>query len=403
LNDPGSFLISCNFNKSFTCNALADLGASINLMPYSLYIKLALGSLKPTRMSIRLADRSYQYPLGIAENMLVQVGKFVFPVDFVILEMEEDSKVPLILGRPFLNTADAIIRVKNKEISLGIGEDRMVFHVDKSVKHSYSNKKDCFSIEVFENDCNVDSNVVDESCVGLDTACELKEDWFRELEESFMKDEPEEFFEECDVEAKMLELLGDDSEKDVESELLEVSIDTPNLSVGEVVGDGKVDVASSLGVVCVGAKVSVLVDGYVDLGAEICKPIDRGSTNKTHDELGCENKMLGAVCVGCIGCDLVHDVVGAIGRPPELKSKGAELGGKVGKVDKRRKKARGAYLKRKKCKVRCKHDWILMVLAIFGSTRRWKDALMKIFEKLFVANEFCDFIVCFYLDNFRDN
>ncbi|GJV04369.1 reverse transcriptase domain-containing protein [Tanacetum coccineum] len=112
LGDPGSFLIPCNFNKAFLCNALADLGASINLMPYSLYAKLSLETLKPTKMSIRLADRPFQYPVGIAENMLVEVGKFTFPADFVILEMEEDSKIPLILGRPFLYTADAVIRVK---------------------------------------------------------------------------------------------------------------------------------------------------------------------------------------------------------------------------------------------------------------------------------------------------
>nr|GEW39721.1 reverse transcriptase domain-containing protein [Tanacetum cinerariifolium] len=90
----------------------ADLDASNNLMPYSLYSKLSLETLKPTKMSVRLADRSFQYPVRIAENMLVEVGKFTFPADFVILEMEKDSKVPLLLGRPFLHTADAVIRVK---------------------------------------------------------------------------------------------------------------------------------------------------------------------------------------------------------------------------------------------------------------------------------------------------
>ncbi|GJZ79726.1 reverse transcriptase domain-containing protein [Tanacetum coccineum] len=88
LGDPGSFLIPCNFNKTFSCNALADLGASINLMPYSLYAKLSL-----------------------------EIGKFTFSADFVILEMEEDSKVPLILGRPFLHTADAVVRVKQKQLN----------------------------------------------------------------------------------------------------------------------------------------------------------------------------------------------------------------------------------------------------------------------------------------------
>ncbi|GJV66796.1 reverse transcriptase domain-containing protein [Tanacetum coccineum] len=123
LRDPGSFLILCNFNKAFSCNALADLGASINLNPYSLYAKLSLETLKPTKMSIRLADRSFQYPVRIAENMLIEVGKFTFPADFVILEMEEDSKVPLILGRPFLHTTDAVIQVKQKQLNLGVGTE----------------------------------------------------------------------------------------------------------------------------------------------------------------------------------------------------------------------------------------------------------------------------------------
>ncbi|GJZ24010.1 reverse transcriptase domain-containing protein [Tanacetum coccineum] len=74
LGDPGSFLIPCNFNKAFSCNALADLDASINLIPYSLYAKLSLETLKPTKMSVRLANRSFQYPVGIGENMLVEVG-----------------------------------------------------------------------------------------------------------------------------------------------------------------------------------------------------------------------------------------------------------------------------------------------------------------------------------------
>ncbi|GKA90310.1 reverse transcriptase domain-containing protein [Tanacetum coccineum] len=150
LGDPGSFLIPCNFNKTFSCNALADLGASINLMPYSLYAKLSLETLKPTKMSVRLADRSFQYPVGIAENMLVEVGKFTFPADFVILEMEEDSKVPLILGRPFLHTADAVIRVKQKQLNLGVGIERMIFNIDYAIKHSYSNDDTCFSIGVID-------------------------------------------------------------------------------------------------------------------------------------------------------------------------------------------------------------------------------------------------------------
>nr|GEY41671.1 hypothetical protein [Tanacetum cinerariifolium] len=97
-----------------------DLGGSINLMPYSLSAKLSLETLKPTKMSVRLADRSFQYPVGITENMLVKVGKFSFPADFVILEMKEDSKVLLILGRPFLHTDDEVIELNRNNSILDI-------------------------------------------------------------------------------------------------------------------------------------------------------------------------------------------------------------------------------------------------------------------------------------------
>lgn len=119
-------------------------------MPYSLYAKLSLETLKPTKMSVQLADCSFQYPVGIAENMLVEVGKFTFPLDFVILEMEEDSKVPLILERPLLHTADAIIRVKQKKLNLRVGEERISFSIDSAMKHSYSNDDTYFSIDVID-------------------------------------------------------------------------------------------------------------------------------------------------------------------------------------------------------------------------------------------------------------
>ncbi|GJY80853.1 reverse transcriptase domain-containing protein [Tanacetum coccineum] len=118
LGYPRGFLIPCKLANLVEYLALADLGASINLMSYSLYAALFGTTLKPAKMSIRLVNHTYQYPIGVAENMLVQVRKFVFPVDFVILQMEEDDRVPLILGRPYLHTTDAIIRVKNKELNL---------------------------------------------------------------------------------------------------------------------------------------------------------------------------------------------------------------------------------------------------------------------------------------------
>nr|GEW56298.1 reverse transcriptase domain-containing protein [Tanacetum cinerariifolium] len=145
LRDPRSFLISCTFSKTFSCNALADFGASINLMPYSLYEKISLKTLY-----VRLVDRSFQYPIRIAENMLVKVGKFTFPVDFVILKMEEVIKVPLILGRLFLHIVNAVIRVKQKQLNLGVGSKRMVFSIDFAMKHSYSIDDTCFSTDVID-------------------------------------------------------------------------------------------------------------------------------------------------------------------------------------------------------------------------------------------------------------
>ncbi|XP_027342241.1 uncharacterized protein LOC113855018 [Abrus precatorius] len=111
LKDPGSFILPCLIGRLIVDKALADLGASINLMPYSIFKKLGLGEPRPTRMSIQLADRSIKYPRGIIEDMLVKVDKFIFPVDFVILDMDEDTEVSLILGRSFLATVKAIIDV----------------------------------------------------------------------------------------------------------------------------------------------------------------------------------------------------------------------------------------------------------------------------------------------------
>nr|GEV97469.1 reverse transcriptase domain-containing protein [Tanacetum cinerariifolium] len=82
--------------------------------------------------------------------MLMEVGKFTFPADFVILKMEEDSKVPLILGRPFLHTADAVIRVKQKQLNLGVGTEQIIFNINSAIKHSYSNDDTCFSIDVID-------------------------------------------------------------------------------------------------------------------------------------------------------------------------------------------------------------------------------------------------------------
>ncbi|GJS67382.1 retrovirus-related pol polyprotein from transposon TNT 1-94 [Tanacetum coccineum] len=106
-------------------NALADLGASIIIMPYLLFKRLGLGSLKLIKMTIEMADRSMMSPKGIKENVLVKISNFVFPVDFVILDIMEDENVPIILGRPVLATAHAKIDVYGKKISLGVGNEQV--------------------------------------------------------------------------------------------------------------------------------------------------------------------------------------------------------------------------------------------------------------------------------------
>ncbi|GJW86116.1 reverse transcriptase domain-containing protein [Tanacetum coccineum] len=109
LGDPGKFLIPCDFLEIVECLALADLGASINLMPLSIWKKLSLPELTPTQMILELTDQSTTSPSGIAKDVFVKVGKFHFPADFIVVDYIVDPRVPLILGRPFLRTARALI------------------------------------------------------------------------------------------------------------------------------------------------------------------------------------------------------------------------------------------------------------------------------------------------------
>ncbi|GKC14553.1 hypothetical protein Tco_1011335 [Tanacetum coccineum] len=112
--DPGSFTLPCFINNVCFANALVDLGASVSFMPFSAYLNLGLGELAHTKLTFKLADTTVKYPKGIAENVLVGIGKFVFAVDFIILDMPEDIKVPLILERPFLSTFRAKIYFERK-------------------------------------------------------------------------------------------------------------------------------------------------------------------------------------------------------------------------------------------------------------------------------------------------
>nr|GEW08578.1 hypothetical protein [Tanacetum cinerariifolium] len=125
--DPGSFTLLSFINNFYFDNALVDLGANVSVMPLLTYLNLGLGKLAHTKLTIELADRTMKYPKGIAENVLVRIGKFVFLVDFIILDMPEDIKVPLILKRPFLSTTHAKIDIQKKKITLRVGEEKVVY------------------------------------------------------------------------------------------------------------------------------------------------------------------------------------------------------------------------------------------------------------------------------------
>ncbi|KAL5578061.1 hypothetical protein UlMin_019760 [Ulmus minor] len=104
LKDPGSFTLPCSIGNTYCGRALCDLGASINLMPMSVFKQLGIGNARPTTVTLKLADHSFAHLEGKIEDVLIQVHKFVFPADFIILDFEADREVPIILGRPFLAT-----------------------------------------------------------------------------------------------------------------------------------------------------------------------------------------------------------------------------------------------------------------------------------------------------------
>ncbi|GKB88802.1 hypothetical protein Tco_0961074 [Tanacetum coccineum] len=148
--DPGGFTIPCIIGQSGITKALADLGASISQIPYLMFLRLNLGDLKPTRMCIELANKTTQFPKGIAENVMVKIDKFVFPVDFVILDMEEDHRIPIILGRPILATTHVMIDVFNKKISFEVGDEIITFDLEKSMRFPSTDEDTCHSADIID-------------------------------------------------------------------------------------------------------------------------------------------------------------------------------------------------------------------------------------------------------------
>nr|GFC31445.1 reverse transcriptase domain-containing protein [Tanacetum cinerariifolium] len=153
LGDPGRFLIPCDFLEFDNCLALADLGASINLMPLSIWKKLKLPTLNDTKMVLELADRTISKPTGVAENVFVKVGKFDFPADFVVLDFIADLRVPLILGSPFMGNAHALIDVYEGEIILRHDDQSLTLKCGDKPSISYNNLQSLNKVDLINATC----------------------------------------------------------------------------------------------------------------------------------------------------------------------------------------------------------------------------------------------------------
>nr|GFC60125.1 reverse transcriptase domain-containing protein [Tanacetum cinerariifolium] len=153
LGDPGRFLIPCDFSEFDNCLALADLGASINLMPLSIWKKLKLPTLNDRKMVLELADRTISKPTGVAENVFVKVGKFYFPADFIVLDFIADPRVPLILGRSFLSIAHALIDVYEGEIIIRHHDQSLTLKYGDKPSISYNNFQSLNKVDLIDATC----------------------------------------------------------------------------------------------------------------------------------------------------------------------------------------------------------------------------------------------------------
>ena len=133
-------------------------------MPLSIVKRLSLGELTPTAMTLQMADRTIYRPKGIQENVLIKLGKFILPVDFVVIDIEEDKQVPLLLGRPFLATGAALIDVKKGELTLREGDEEVHFNLNQSLKQPDFEKAKCKNVEkvvssVLIDDCKIQNSM----------------------------------------------------------------------------------------------------------------------------------------------------------------------------------------------------------------------------------------------------
>jgi len=178
--DPGSFSIPCVIRSEIVKKAMCDLRASVSLMSLSLYERLGIGELKSTRMTLQLADRSVKYSVGIIEDVPVKVGEIYIPANFIVMEMEEDNQAPILLGRPFLATAGAIIDVKHGKLAFNVGKETVEFELAKLMKSPFI-KDSCCMIDIMDccvKECSLASTTHDglEMCLVNNAGTKLEGD-----------------------------------------------------------------------------------------------------------------------------------------------------------------------------------------------------------------------------------
>ncbi|XP_070005415.1 uncharacterized protein [Nicotiana sylvestris] len=140
LEDPSTFTIHCTIGSADIAKALCDLGKTINLMPYSVFKTLGIGKPRSTSMRLQMVDCNMKRPLGIIDDVLVRVDKFILRADFVILDCEVDYEMAIILGRPFLATGKYLVDVEGGELTFRAGDENVVFHVCKSMRQPNSSE-----------------------------------------------------------------------------------------------------------------------------------------------------------------------------------------------------------------------------------------------------------------------
>ena len=154
MQDPVSFTIPYEIGHADVGKALCDFGASINLMPLSVAKRLSLGELTPIAMTLQIENRTLVHPEGILEYVLIKVGKFIFSMDFIVIDIKEDKQVPLLLGRPFLATRATLIDVKKGELTSRVGDEAVHFNLNHSLKQPKLSDAECEIVEMKIANCS---------------------------------------------------------------------------------------------------------------------------------------------------------------------------------------------------------------------------------------------------------